>query len=191
MNVTVTAVNDTPVVTAGSAQVVDEGTSVTVTATYSDVDAGDTHTAAVNWGDGSLTASLGPVSGDTVSASHTYADNGTYTATITITDNGTTAGNSDPKSGSAGVSVIVKNVAPVVAMPTVTVNPTTGVATLTSTFTDVGTPDTFPAGSFSVITNGTPPVTTVVTGTVVRNIGGGGNDDGHRPGSRWAATRPR
>jgi predicted extracellular nuclease len=51
---------------------------------FSDPASADTHTAVVDWGDGN-TESLGSV-GSTFAISHTYALAGTYTATVTVTD---------------------------------------------------------------------------------------------------------
>jgi hypothetical protein len=45
----------------------------------------DTHTATINWGDGSPVQSLGTVTSP-FTASHTYAAAGNYNATVTVTD---------------------------------------------------------------------------------------------------------
>jgi len=68
-------------------------TPLTVSANYSDIDLGDTHTATINWGDGITTAGvvtkLDPATNSgTVTGSHSYATPGVYTITVTITDSG-------------------------------------------------------------------------------------------------------
>jgi hypothetical protein len=148
--VTVTAVNDAPVVTAGSGQTTNEGSSVSVDATFTDVDQamGETYTASINWGDGHTTA--GTVTGNSVSGSHTYVDDepgaadDDFTVTITVTDSGTTNGSADAKSGSDTLTVHVNNVAPSVAAPSLSVNSVTGVLSLSTTFSDpAGTNDSY------------------------------------------------
>lgn len=60
------------------------GTSVTLDADYTDPGANDTHTASVDWGDGSTSepaATAGQVDG-----SHTYTAAGIYTICLTVTD---------------------------------------------------------------------------------------------------------
>ncbi|HKQ99899.1 MAG TPA: ExeM/NucH family extracellular endonuclease [Pyrinomonadaceae bacterium] len=58
--------------------------AVNFSATFTDADASDTHTATWQWGDS--TSSAGTVSGNSVNDSHTYTAVGTYTATLTVTD---------------------------------------------------------------------------------------------------------
>jgi len=58
--------------------------AVNFSANFTDADAGDTHTAVWNWGDGA--SSPGTVSGGTVTGGHTYGAVGTYTVTLTVTD---------------------------------------------------------------------------------------------------------
>jgi Ca2+-binding RTX toxin-like protein len=64
------------------------GQSVSYSLPFSDAGTADTHTASINWGDG--TSSTGTVSEaagvGTVSGAHVYTSTGTYTITITLTD---------------------------------------------------------------------------------------------------------
>jgi len=60
------------------------GTTVEANASFTDENAGDTHTAVWDWGDSAT--SNGVVSGGTVTGSHTYTDPGVYTVTVTVTD---------------------------------------------------------------------------------------------------------
>lgn len=72
----------------------------------------DSHTATVNWGDGSATQPVVIFAGagtGVLSASHTYADDGVYTVTVSVFDS---AGGSDTKS----FSVLVNNVRPRLAI---------------------------------------------------------------------------
>lgn len=62
------------------------GTSAAFNATFTDPNAGETHTASWDWGDGSPNTTHTP-SGGSDSASHTYAAAGFYTVTLTVTDN--------------------------------------------------------------------------------------------------------
>lgn len=59
-------------------------TSVSVSGTFTDPGANDTHTCSVDWGDTS--SPTGSVSAGTCSASRTYAAPGVYTVTMTVTD---------------------------------------------------------------------------------------------------------
>jgi hypothetical protein len=68
-----------------------EGIPITVSATFTDVGTLDTHTATIDWGDGSTSpASVTQgVGSGTVEAQHAYAAGGIYTATVTVTDDDT------------------------------------------------------------------------------------------------------
>ena len=85
--VNVTNVNEKPMVTVPPGTVVAEvDTAFTPVVTFTDPDAGDTHTYSIDWGDGT-----GPSTGAASSplgVAHTYAANDTYTVTVTVTDAG-------------------------------------------------------------------------------------------------------
>jgi VCBS repeat-containing protein len=95
--ITVTPVNDAPVITAfsGPPQVLGVGGSVSVTGTFTDVDLGDTppdsHTGTIDWGDGATTpATIASAPGNTrnFGGSHTYATAGVYVIEAYIQDSG-------------------------------------------------------------------------------------------------------
>ncbi len=131
---TITIANANPVVDAGADQVVDEGASVSLGgASFSDSGRLDTHTATVDWGDGMTEpATVTETDGSgTVAASHIYADNGTFTVTLTVTDD-------DSGLASDNLVVTVNNVAPaVVAGADQSVSEGTEV-TFAGSFTDPG-----------------------------------------------------
>jgi hypothetical protein len=64
------------------------GSPVTVTAPFTDADASDTHTATIDWGDGTITPATVTESGGsgTISGSHVYATGGIFNVTVTISD---------------------------------------------------------------------------------------------------------
>ncbi len=106
----VTVNNVAPVITSASGDSILEGGTASVSAGYTDVGTLDTHTATIDWDDGT---SDGPsaVSGGSVSGSHAYGDNGTYTVTITVEDD-------DTGTVSTTVAVNVANVAPTLSFDT-------------------------------------------------------------------------
>jgi hypothetical protein len=74
-------------------QTVDEGAILDLTSgqlgSFDDAGTQDTHTATVDWGDGSglQTVMVDELNGSgTLSASHTYADNGVYSVTVSVID---------------------------------------------------------------------------------------------------------
>jgi PKD repeat protein/DNA/RNA endonuclease G (NUC1) len=91
--------NAVPVVDAGADQTVDEGSKVNFAGSFTDTGSLDTHSVAWDFADGSTA--------DTNEANHTYADNGTYNATFTVTD-------SDGAVSSDELTVTVNNVAPTI-----------------------------------------------------------------------------
>lgn len=72
---------------------------VTLTGSFEDV-AADTHTATVDWDDGSSSAALVDDDADTTTASHTYSSGGNRTVELTITDD-----DNDPGSSTAQLTV--------------------------------------------------------------------------------------
>jgi MYXO-CTERM domain-containing protein len=79
----------------------DEGTTGTWEAVFTDVEAADSHTVGWDFGDGKT--------GSGTSASHSYADDGIYTITVKVTDD-------DGGSDSFDLTVAIANVAPTVAL---------------------------------------------------------------------------
>ncbi|UCE38629.1 MAG: PKD domain-containing protein [Thermoplasmata archaeon] len=99
--------NVAAVVDAGLDQTTYEGTTISILASFSDDGVLDTHTASINWGDGTETSgSVSESNGvGTVSGDHVYGDNGIYTVTVTVLDN-------DGDSGYDTLTVTVYNIAP-------------------------------------------------------------------------------
>ena len=82
---TVTVTNVDPQVNAGADQAVAEGDLVVLSVVFTDPGAVDTHTATVDWGDGSGPVSVGAVSSP-FGVSHTYLAPGSFTVTACVTD---------------------------------------------------------------------------------------------------------
>jgi hypothetical protein len=85
---TVTVTNVDPVLAIRGDATINEGDTVNLTGTsFTDVGAGDGHTATVNWGDGTPTEGAGVSGGDLI-ASHVYDDDtgSPFTVTVTVTD---------------------------------------------------------------------------------------------------------
>jgi hypothetical protein len=86
----VTVSNVAPIITSMDlpAGPVPRGVTVDLTGAFTDAGALDTHTAEINWGDGTIAA--GAVSesagSGTVAGSHAYTASGVHTVTLTITD---------------------------------------------------------------------------------------------------------
>lgn len=56
-----------------------------LSASFADPGTADTHVATIDWGDGSAAEGVAPAT-TPVTGSHTYATNGTFTATVSVTD---------------------------------------------------------------------------------------------------------
>jgi len=109
--ITIEPVNDPPTITVGPDQEAFEGDVVQVTASFNDPELTPAHSATIDWGDGSPVEDaqiVEPTEGvpGSITASHVYADNGTYSVTVTVSD-------SDDASANASFQVSVANAAPV------------------------------------------------------------------------------
>jgi hypothetical protein len=62
------------------------GTEITAIADFTDPDAGDTHTAEWDWGDGTTSVGAVDQTNYSVTGAHTYTLPGVYTVTLTVTD---------------------------------------------------------------------------------------------------------
>ncbi|MDP2662215.1 MAG: PKD domain-containing protein, partial [Dehalococcoidia bacterium] len=101
----VTVDNVVPTVNAGPDATINEGSTFSGSGSFTDPGA-DTWTATVNYGDGSGVQAL-TLSGKTFSLSHVYADNGSFTVNVCVTDD-------DGGNGCDTAAVTVNNVAPTV-----------------------------------------------------------------------------
>jgi hypothetical protein len=143
--------NSSPEVEAGANQVIDEGDLLTLDpSSFHDQGTADSHTATINWGDGSTTdagvvteSPFGPPGSifgtdGAISGSHVYIDNGTYTATICVTDD-------DLAQACDNITVDVGNIAPTVdAGPDISIVQGQEFA-IVAGFTDPGAIDTHSA----------------------------------------------
>jgi large repetitive protein len=98
----------TPVVQLGANPTVHEGTSLNVTGSFVD-SAPDTWTATVNYGDSGGVQLLTLNADKSFNLGHLYADEGSYTVTVTVADD-------DNVAGTATLTVLVDNPAPVVTL---------------------------------------------------------------------------
>ena len=115
-----------------------EGGTSTLSVSFTDAEAADTHTVAITWGDGA-SGSVALGAGQTsTSQTHLYADSGTYAVAVTVTDAG-------GLSVSGGTTVNAMNVSPSLSSLSFTPSSVTDHQTLSmsGTFSDPGATDTF------------------------------------------------
>lgn len=101
----VTVVNVRPTVTITSpaaAATVDANAGVSLAATFTDPGVNDTHTCAIDWGDGTTTTPA--VGTGTCGQAHTYTAPGAYTITVSVTDD-------DGGVGTKSVGIVVRGFA--------------------------------------------------------------------------------
>jgi len=123
---TVSVANGAPSASIQGPTSADEGDVLSFTGSF--VDSGSGHTFLWSFGDGTTAT--------TQNATHTYADDGTFAVTFTVTDSAGLA-------GSASSSVVVANVAPVAAAGANQNGSEGSPLSFTAGATDAGTADTF------------------------------------------------
>ncbi len=137
----ITPPNDPPEVTASTDTSGDEGELLSLQlASFTDSDVVDTHIASIDWGDGATSTAAVTESGGsgTISASHIYADDGTYTVTVTVTD-------SFKSTETVNFTLTVDNVAPTVLAGELQTTAGTSTTLPSIHFTDLGIQDTHTA----------------------------------------------
>lgn len=127
--------NQSPSINPISNATLNEGDSYLANNSFTDSDS-TSWTAIVDYGDGSGIQPL-MLSGTNFSLSHVYKNNGTYTVTVSVTDN-------QGATGSGTAIITVNNVPPTVGVITVPTNPVrvNTAATVSANFTDPGVLDT-------------------------------------------------
>lgn len=84
---------------------VEAGQTVNLTADFFDVGTLDTHTAVIDWGDGTTTAATVAQLAGTLAGSHVYSQGGFYDVTVTLTDDDTGEATTATQTVIAGVGV--------------------------------------------------------------------------------------
>src|SRR5262249_50697143 len=75
-------------------QVINAGTTATLSGSFTDPGSGDTHTVGIHWADGSADSTLNLAAGMlTFSGTHQYITNPTGSVTVTVTDDDGGSGN--------------------------------------------------------------------------------------------------
>lgn len=127
---------EAPSIVVGSDFTASEGEAVDVAAFFSDPNTEDTHSAQIDWGDGVVDS--GTISGNIITGTHSYNDNGTYAVTVTVSDD-------KFNSSSDSLQIAVENVAPVVnAGPNISAMPGISVD-IKAFYSDTGVADTHAA----------------------------------------------
>ncbi|MEM6795477.1 MAG: PKD domain-containing protein, partial [Acidobacteriota bacterium] len=107
----VTVANLAPIAEAGPDLVRTEGDSVVLTASFIDAGAADTHTATIDWGDGSPPeAGVVDPAGRTVTGGRAFPDDGVFTVTVCVSDD-------DGATACDSAAVTIENADPLVIEP--------------------------------------------------------------------------
>ncbi|MCH8849084.1 MAG: S8 family serine peptidase, partial [Chloroflexi bacterium] len=148
-----------PVVTVGADIAVLEGATVSLGATFSDLNVLDALTASIDWGDGTVATGTADQVLNTSASSHVYADQGVFVASATVTDD-------KALSNGDSMTITVINATPVVdAAPGLSLSLGAILDAQLATFTDAGSADTHVASIDWG--DGTP----VATGTLDQALG--------------------
>ncbi len=129
--------NTAPQVNAGPDQAVAEGSPFAAAGSFTDADS-TSWTATVDYGDSSGVQPLALNPDKTFNLSHAYTDNGSYTVTVSITDN-------QGATGTDTVAVTVTNVPPSVSLAGAASGVRGQTLAFAGGFTDPGTADTWTA----------------------------------------------
>ena len=132
----VTVANVAPAVTGGPALATVEGTPITLNATFVDPGLRDTHAGTIDWGDGTTSTVAVSAGARALSATHTYQNQGVYTAQVTVRDD-------DGGAGTASVQTTVTNLPPSLGPMSGPDHPTKAgtLITVSASFTDPGVLD--------------------------------------------------
>ncbi len=155
-----------PVVSLNIPDMIDEGTPLIGSGSFSDLD-GESWNATVDYGDGTGVQALALNLDKSFSLNHGYTDDGVYTVTITVTDD-------NLFQGTATMEITVNNVAPVINAIHL-VNDVVAVSSGVSVevdFSDVGIDDTH-----NVLIDWGDGITT--NGNVMQAMGGGNATANH------------
>src|SRR5262249_31542166 len=127
-------VNVAPTISSVSNLSGSEGQNLSFTATFSDVNLQDTHTALVSWGDSSTSvATVTESNGQgVITAGHIFKDEGQYPIVLTVTDSG-------GLSASLGASATIGNATPTILSASNLTGNEGQALSFSGTFADVGT----------------------------------------------------
>ena len=108
---TVSVHNAPAVVAAGPDLTVQTGDQISLTASFTDPGTGDTHTAIIDWGDGTVTPTTVTEAGGsgTTAGTHTYNSVSIFTVTVTVTDNNGDPGKDSLKIRTGNTSPVAQN----------------------------------------------------------------------------------
>ena len=123
-----------------------EGTTFTLSVNFNDPGLGDTHTTSITWGDGSPATTVSSAAGVTsISVTHLYVDDNPTGTPSDVNTISTVVVDDDLGSGTIVNTITVNNVAPSAVGTSTAPDNEGSIATISVTFSDPGTADTFTA----------------------------------------------